>query len=422
MKLEPREEICDAIIIGGGPAGSAAATVLAEHGRHAVVLEREQFPRYKIGESLIPYCWFPLERLGMVEKLDRTRFPKKYSVQFVGRRGNVSSPFYFFQHIQHDCARTWQVVRDEFDEMLLDNAREKGADVRERTAVKELIWEGGSVVGVRAEGPDGEPLRLKAPVTIDASGRGMFAASRFNWKRVDQGLKKIAVWTYYKGARRDPGVDEAATTVAYLPEKAWFWYIPLCDDKVSVGIVGDREYLYRGERNPDAIFHREAEIQPWIRDRLSTGEKLEGCRVTSDYSYRAEHCAADGLVLTGDALAFLDPVFSSGVFLALQGGVMAGDAVDAAIRRGDPSAASFAEYGEQLCEGIEAMRKLVYAFYDKNFRFGDMLRKYPELKGDVTDCLIGNLFRDFEPLFEAVSEFAEVPESLPHGRTAASVV
>lgn len=406
----------DAIVIGGGPAGSAVSTVLAEHGRNVVILEKEPFPRYRIGESLIPYTYFPLKRIGMIEKLEKSHFPRKYSVQFVGTDGRVSVPFYFFKHTDHECANTWQVVRGEFDTMLLDNAQQKGAKLLGRTAAKELVREGGRVVGVTAQQADGTKLELRAPITIDASGRESFAVMRNNWRVPDPKLKKIAVWSYYKGALRDPGVDEGATTVAYVPERGWFWYIPLPNDVVSVGVVAERDYLYRGERDPEAIFQREVDLQPWVKRHVSVGTKMAPCRVTGDYSYRSKYCAEDGLVLVGDAFAFLDPVFSSGVFIALQSGVMAGDAVEAALKAGDTSAARFADYGEQLCNGIEAMRRLVYGFYDHAFSFGKFFRKYPHLHRDLTDCLIGNLWIDFEPLFTAMKEFAGIPEPVKHGR------
>ncbi|MBI1371610.1 MAG: FAD-binding protein [Phycisphaera sp.] len=412
----------DAIVIGAGPAGSSTARILAEKGRRVIVLEKEGFPRYKVGESLIPWCWFPLNRLGMIDKMKASRFVNKYSVQFVGMSGRVSQPFYFWQHTDHDCANTWQVVRSEFDQMMLDNAVEAGAEVMMPATAKELIRDDdGRVVGVRGvkgTGDDAEPFELRAPVTVDASGRDMFAVNRNAWRVPDERLKKIATWCYYKGAMRDEGKDEGATTVAYLPEKGWFWYIPLPDDTVSVGVVAERDYLYReGKGDPDAIFAREVEIQPWIQKHLSTGEKISKCRVTGDYSYRSRYCAEDGLVLTGDAFMFLDPVFSSGVYLAMESGVMAGDAIDAALTDGDVSAERFTEYGEKLCHSIEAMRQLVYAFYDQTFSFGDLLKKHPHLHADLTDCLIGNLEKDFNPLFTAVREFTEnLPAPLAYGR------
>lgn len=408
---------CDVIIIGAGPAGSAAGTVLAEKGRSVILLEKEMFPRYHIGESLIPYCWFPLERLGMIEKLRASHFTHKYSVQFVSTAGKVSQPFYFTEHTKHECAKTWQVVRSEFDGMLLDNAVSRGVKVMMPAMAKELIREDGRVVGVRGVDGENKPFELRASMTIDASGRDMFAVTRNGWRMPDPTLKKIAVWSYYKGAMRDAGIDEGATTVAFVPEKGWFWYIPLHGDIVSVGVVAERDYLYReGKGDPDAIFAREVELQPWIKHHVQIGEKTSPCRVTGDYSYRSRYSAEPGLVLVGDAFAFLDPVFSSGVFLALESGVLAGDAIDAALTAGDLSPARFDDYSNTMRRGIEAMRRLVYAFYDHAFSFGKLFRAHPDLRVDLTDCLIGNLQKDFDPLFKAVAQFARVPDPLEHGR------
>jgi flavin-dependent dehydrogenase len=406
----------DAIVIGGGPAGSTAAAVLAAKGRRVVVLEKEKFPRYHIGESLLPYGYFTLRRIGVLDRMKASHFTKKYSVQFVGASGRASVPFYFFQQLEHEASMTWQVLRSEFDQMLLDNAREKGAEVIEEITARELIQPDGAVAGVRAVAKDGETREFGAPVTIDATGRDAFAVTRNGWKVRDPYLNKIAVWTYYKGALRDPGIDEGATTVAYVPEKGWFWYIPLPDDVVSVGVVAEKDYLYKGGRDLPVIFHSQVKKNAWIEQHLAAGQQFGPYRVTGEYSYRSRYCAADGLVLTGDAFGFLDPVFSSGVFLALRSGELAGDAVEAALAAGDVSAAQFGEYGAQVCRGVEAMRRLVYAFYDRAFSFRVFLSEYPQLKGDMTDCLIGNPSRDFQPLFDAVAKFADVPQALPHGK------
>jgi flavin-dependent dehydrogenase len=406
----------DAIIIGAGPAGSTAAAVLAEKGRRVLVLEREKFPRYHVGESLIPYTYFPLQRIGLIEKMKASHFPKKYSVQFVNPDGKASQPFYFFKHLEHEASCTWQVLRSEFDQMLLDNAREKGAEVLEETTVREMICEDSYVRGVRAVSGEKGELEFRAPITIDASGRDAFAVARNGWRVRDPELNKISIWTYYKGAVRDPGIDEGATTVAFVPEQGWFWYIPLPGDMVSVGIVAEKDYLYKDTRDLSEIFQREVGSNKWIQEHLAKGEQVGPYRVTGEFSYRSRYCAANGLVLIGDAFAFLDPVFSSGVFLALRSGELAADAVDAALTDQDYAASRFTDYGTELCRGMEAMRKLVYSFYDHEFSFRTFVREYPALAGDLTDCLMGHLFRDFDPLFEAVAKFAAIPPPLTHGK------
>ncbi len=406
----------DTIVIGAGPAGSSAAALLAEQGLRVLVLEREKFPRYHIGESLLPFTYYPLKRLGLLDKMRQAGFVQKHSVQFVSSSGQASQPFYFASRYAPEVAQTWQVLRSEFDQMLMENAREKGAEVREQTAVTELLQEGGATVGVRAQGKSGPALEFRAPMTLDCSGREAFAPTRLNWRIREPRLNKVAVWTYYRGALRDPGLEAGATTVAYIPEKGWFWYIPQHRDMISVGVVAEGRYLTRGGiREPRDIFHRELEQNTWVKEHLACGSQVGSYFLTSEFSWRSQYCAAEGLLLAGDAFGFLDPVFSSGVMLALKSGSLAADAIAAALAAGDISAERFGDYGRTLQEGIENMRKLVYAFYDQNFSFRKLTNKYPELAGDVTDCLSGDVNRDFSTLYRAVAETAEVPEPLPYG-------
>ena len=343
-------------------------------------------------------------------------FVKKYSVQFVSPSGRASQPFYFNTRYDEDVSQTWQVLRSEFDVMLLNNARQKGAAVLEETTVTEFIKDGEKVLGVRAQNKNGQKLEFRAPITIDCSGREAFSAIRNRWRVGDPELHKVAVWTYYKGAKRDKGMDEGGTTVAFVPEKGWFWYIPLHNDIVSVGVVAEGKYLTRdGVKDPKAMFDREVTQNKWIEQYLAPGKQFGEYFITGEYSFHSKYCAAEGLLLAGDAFCFLDPVFSSGVMLALKSGVMAGDAVHEAILAQDFSPARFAEYGRQLREGIENMRKLVYAFYNENFSFRDLTNKYPDLAGEITDCLSGDVNKDFSRLFNAVAEFAPVPAPLPYG-------
>ena len=409
----------DAIIIGGGPAGTTSATLLAEKGHRVLILEKTTFPRYHIGESLMPFCYFSLERLGVVGKMDEIGYQQKKSVQFATTDGRISAPFYFFQHFDHPAATTWQVERETFDLMLLDNARSKGVEVRENTTALDFIKDGERVVGVKARTGDQDTFEVRAPITLDCTGRDALFQRKHGSRKRDPMLNKISIWTYFKDAKRDPGLDEGATTIAYLPEGGWFWNIPLRDGIVSSGIVAERDYLYRpGEtRDPAEIFAREIDNNAWVKEHLDPGEQFGEYWVTGEYSYRAEHCATDGLVLVGDAFAFLDPVFSSGVFLALKSGEMAADATHTALENRDTSASAFNQYGAELCGHIETMRKIVYAFYDPDFSFGKLIRKHPDLRPKLTDLLIGNVEGvDFTNLLAAMSEIAELPDPVEHGK------
>jgi len=407
----------DAIIIGAGPAGSAAGAMLAERGHRVLIVEREKFPRYHIGESLLPFTFQPLERLGLIGKMRASAFVKKYSVQFVSPNGRASQPFYFFNRYDRDTiAQTWQILRSEFDQMLLDNARERGAEAIEETEVTALLKDGERVVGIATRGRDGGRREFRAPITLDCSGKESFAALRQQWRMKDPFLNKVAVWTYYKGAKRDAGIDEGTTTVAMIPEKGWFWYIPQHDDRVSVGVVADGKYLARGGvKNPRDIFEREIGQNLWIKEYLSHGEQTGPHFITSEYSFHTKHCGCEGLLLVGDAFCFLDPVFSSGVMLALKSGVLAADAVHEAILSHDFSPDRFGGYAHALRQGIENMRKLVYAFYAPEFSFKKVIDRYPEAGGDITDCLSGDVNKDFSRLWRQISEFVPLPDDLPVG-------
>jgi len=397
--------------------------LLAEQGHQVQVFEREKFPRYHIGESLIPFTYGPLERLGLIPRMKASHNQKKYSVVFVSPNGRASQPFYFYTRYDRETvAQTWQVLRSEFDLMLMEHARSRGAHVTEEITVTSLLKENGRVVGARAKDKAGQEHEYRAPITLDCSGKESFASVREGWRLRDPYLNKVAVWTYYKGSKREPGLeDEGQTTVAYVPDKGWFWHIPQHDDMVSVGIVAEGKYLTRGGiKDPKTIFHREVEENLWIKDHLSTGQSTGEYRITAEYSHHAQHCATEGLVLVGDAFCFLDPVFSSGLMLALKAGVLAADTVHECLLARDFAPSRFADYGKTLRTGVENMRKLVYAFYDPKFSFKKVMDRDPDMAGLITDCLSGDVNKDFSRLWKAIEEFVPLPAELECGQPLAA--
>ena len=387
----PNRSDSPVVVIGGGPAGATVSTLLAQRGHSVMLFERQRFPRYHIGESLIPETYWVLERLGMLPKLRQSHFVEKHSVQFVNAQGKESAPFYFWDNKPHECSQTWQVVRSEFDQMMLENAREHGVDAREGVHVQDVMFEGGRAVGVTVL-EDGETREVPASVVVDASGQNGMLMRRLGLRIWDPVLDKGAIWTYWRGAYRDTGRDEGATVVIQNGNrKGWFWYIPLHDDIVSVGVVAPFGYLFRRGGDHETTYQEEVADCPGVRARVADAERATGYFATRDYSYRSSRVAGDGWVLVGDAFGFLDPLYSSGVLLALRSGELAADAVAEALGKGDTSAAQLGKWGPAFNAGIDRMRRLVCEYYD-GFSFGRMIRTYPELRGTLTDLLIGDLF------------------------------
>lgn len=414
-------EPCDVIVIGGGPAGSTTAALVAEYGHRVLLLERERFPRFQIGESLMPGTYWSFKRLGVLEKLKKSAFVRKYSVQFFGASGRGSAPFYFHRHDPHESSVTWQVLRSEFDRMMLDNAREKGACVRQGTAVQEVLFDGERAVGVRARYSDGSTSDVAARVVVDATGRSALISRRLKIKTEEPTLKKASLFTHFESGSRDEGIDEGATLILHTRTKdAWFWYIPLADDVVSVGVVGDIGYLLQQRAGtPQEIFEEEMDRCPPMRDRLRRARQLFPMKVTSDFSYRAHSVSGDGWVLVGDAYGFLDPVYSSGVFLALKSGEMAADAIHEAILNDDFSAKRLGKWGEEFIPGMEAVRKLVYAFYTKEFSFSRFLDDHPECLDGIVDILSGKIYiNDVTHIFGPMGQMCDLPEdAAQYGKT-----
>jgi flavin-dependent dehydrogenase len=384
----------DVLVVGGGPAGSTVSTILAQRGLKVKLYERVKFPRFHIGESLIPETYWVFKRLNMLDKMKASPFVKKFSVQFVNAAGKESAPFYFHDNKPHECSQTWQVIRSEFDTLMLDNAREHGVEVIQPGRVQEILFEGDRAVGALVENEKGEQQTVHAKVVVDASGQNTMLSTRFNLRLWDPVLNKGAIWTYWKGAFRDTGKDEGATVVIQTTNrKGWWWYIPQHDDTISLGIVGPFDYMFKDRGTREEVYNEEVAACPAVQKRIAGAERATGYYATKDYSYRSKQVAGDGWVLVGDAFGFLDPLYSSGVLLALKSGELAADAIADGLEKGDTSAAQLGRWGEMFNRGVDRMRRLVCEYYD-GFSFGRFVKQYPHLRGKVTDLLIGDLFDD----------------------------
>jgi len=412
------ERVSQAVIIGGGPAGSAAAAVLAEAGIQTVLLERENFPRFHIGESLMTESYWTFERIGLLERLKASDFPRKYSVQFVSENGKPSRPFYFYESNPHESSVTWQVDRAELDAMLIDNARAKGAEVVTGVKVERVLFDGTKASGVCGTGADGEEIEFRAQVVVDATGLQSLLSRQLGIMRKDPKLDKAAVYAHFEGGRRDSGIDEGATVILHTKgNRGWFWYIPLSRNRASVGVVGSAGELIKGRGKPEKVLEDEIAACPAVKERLATASRISPVHVTSDYTWRSTHCAGDGYVILGDAFGFIDPIYSSGVHLALKSGELAADAIVEAFKVGDLSGERLGTFGEKLAGGMEALRKLVYAFYTPGFSFANFVSQHPEHRPKLVQLLIGDVFREpIRDIFEAIGEMCDLPDEMPLGK------
>ncbi len=415
-----QEQAYDVIVIGGGPAGSTVATLVAQQGYRVLLLERDSNPRFKVGESLIPASYWTFERLGMLEKLEASHFPKKYSVQFYSQSGKASAPFYFYENDPHESSMTWQVLRSEFDDMLLENALEKGVEIRRGVSVHSVLLEKDQAVGVRAKSPNTGSVDLPAKVIADSTGQSALISRRLKINDTEPELRKASIYTHFEGGIRDEGIDEGATLILHTENKdSWFWYIPLPYNRVSVGVVGSIDYLLQDRRSAgaqldaEAIFKAELEKCPALKWRIDNAKQLFPVKTTKDFSYRAQQIAGNGWVLVGDAFGFLDPVYSTGLFLALKSGEMAADAINDALESGDLSGERLGQFGTEFVKGMESFRKLVYAFYTKEFSFAKFLKQFPECQQGIVDILSGNVFtKDVDKIFTPMAQMCPLPEEI----------
>ncbi|MEU5974720.1 NAD(P)/FAD-dependent oxidoreductase [Streptomyces sp. NPDC047315] len=352
----------DAIVIGGGPSGATTAGLLAKAGHDVLVLEKEQFPRYHIGESLIPGLNSVVDELGVRETIDAAGFTRKAGISLLWGAERKLWSIAFGESGPYDY--TWQVKRAEFDLLLLEHARKLGAMVIEHASVREVLTTDGRATGVTYSiGRGTEPIRAEARYIIDASGQSKLLAREFGLVEMHDDLKNLAVWTYYQGGDRLPDELSGNILVENHPD-GWLWVIPLSDGTQSVGFVGPNDRMAADARPNLELLESKIATSREAKKLLRNATRVAGCRTAKDWSYTCTRFFGPGYLLVGDAAAFIDPLFSTGVTLAMKGASSAAATVSAMLQEPDREEEFAQAYDEGLREFLGNVLSFVRFFYD----------------------------------------------------------
>src|SRR5438093_589009 len=319
------EAIYDVAIIGGGPAGSTAAALLARAGRRVIVFEREKFPRFHIGESLLPFSMKAFTRLDLHEKILRAGFLKKYGGEIMGACSDTGTKFYFKEGYRWQTDNGYKVIRGNSKKVLLDHAAESGAEVHEETAVDGVEFSNDAVdLAVRSNGTSDS---MRARYLVDASGRASVLGRQFKIKKTYEHLQKLSIFAHYDGVWRAEGIDGTLTVLLRAVDR-WFWLIPLTAERTSVGVVLDSETFRKSKLKAEDFLEEALAEQPTIAKRMKNARRVSKVYVEADFSYRSKRLHGDRWLLAGDAAGFIDPIFSSGVFLAVFSGELCADVLN----------------------------------------------------------------------------------------------
>jgi flavin-dependent dehydrogenase len=357
-------DIYDVAIIGGGPAGSIAAALLARAGRRVVVFEREKFPRFHIGESLLPFSMKAFSRLNLQDKLLRAGFMKKFGGEIFGSCSEKGTKFYFKDAYRSQTDHAYQVTRSDFDKLLLDHAVESGAEVREQTAVARVTFADGHVD--LTIGENGCSQNVRARYLIDASGRNSIVGNQLGIKKNYDHLQKLSIFAHYDGVWRPEGIDGTLTLLIRGIDR-WFWVIPLTAQRTSIGVVLDKEIFRAAKTGAEDFLEQALAEQPIIAKRMTNAHRASEVYVTTDFSYRSTRLFGERWLLAGDASGFIDPIFSSGVFLAVFSGEQCADALHDVLDHPRRAKRLFRRYQRSVNRAMDIYLRFVNAWYTKEF-------------------------------------------------------
>jgi flavin-dependent dehydrogenase len=384
---------CDIAVIGGGPAGSTISALLAQKGYRVIGFEKDRHPRFHIGESLLPMNLEHFEHLGVLDKIAAIGMIKR-SAEFYTETSTVAEQTYSFADaFDKRYPFAYQVRRSEFDEILFRNAQQKGADLREGWRVTNVEFEK-DAVALAVTDPEGQSNRITARYLVDATGRDTFLGGKFQIKRKNPKHTSAALYSHFRGARRGEGESEGNIAIHWFPH-GWFWFIPLLDGVTSVGAVCWPYYLKTRRTDPTTFLKDTIALCPSLADRLRNAEMVAPATATGNYSYTCERMAGDRYIMIGDAFAFIDPVFSSGVYLAMTSAVRGAEVIDGALKNPAAAPALNRKFEKQTRRGVRQFSWMIYRITKPSMRYlmlnpGDVLG----VKRAVISLLAGDVFRD----------------------------
>lgn len=354
---DSRDGECEVLVIGGGPAGSTIAALLAERGRDVVLLEKARHPRFHIGESLLPLNLPLLEKLGVREEIEALAMPK-YGVEFNSPRHGRSVTLEFSQAWDKQFPMAYQVRRSAFDEVLFRNAGRKGARTHEGVRVRKVEFDDAGAVAVTRDDQGGNG-HWRARFIVDASGRDTLLASQFGIKHKNPKHNSAAVFGHFRGAKRLAGKAEGNISIFWF-DHGWFWFIPLADGITSIGAVCWPYYLKTRKTSVDQFLLDTIALCPDLSERLREAHMVEPATATGNYAYTSTRCAGPGHIMLGDAYAFIDPVFSTGVFLAMQSAFAGADTVMSCLDHPRQAHRALQQFERQTRHGPRVFSWFIY--------------------------------------------------------------